>query len=70
MGVIVGIIGVLASVLIGFMGPGGPVLILLQPFEFLTIGGGIGFTLLISNQGYRPRNQGRHQRKRHRRSHV
>jgi chemotaxis protein MotA len=49
MGVIVGIIGVLASVLIGFMGPGGPVLILLQPFEFLTIGGGIGFTLLISN---------------------
>ena len=49
MGVIVGIIGVLLSVLIGFMGPGGPVLILLQPFEFLTIGGGIGFTLLISN---------------------
>ncbi|MEY4668044.1 MAG: flagellar motor protein [Pseudomonadota bacterium] len=49
MGVIVGIIGVLLSVLIGFMGPGGPVLILLQPFEFLTIGGGIGFTLLIAN---------------------
>jgi chemotaxis protein MotA len=27
-------------------------LILLQPFEFLTIGGGIGFTLLIANPGY------------------
>lgn len=52
MGVIVGIIGVLLSVLIGFMGPGGPVLILLQPFEFLTIAGGIGFTLLIANPGY------------------
>jgi chemotaxis protein MotA len=52
MGVIVGILGVLLSVLIGFMGPGGPVLILLQPFEFLTIGGGIGFTLLIANPGY------------------
>lgn len=51
MGVIVGIIGVLASVLIGFMGPGGPVLILLQPYEFLVITGGIGFTLLISNPG-------------------
>lgn len=51
MGVIVGIIGVLLSVLIGFMGPGGPVLILLQPFEFLTIAGGIGFTMLISNPG-------------------
>lgn len=49
MGVIIGIVGVLLSVLIGFMGPGGPVLILLQPFEFLTIAGGIGFTFLISN---------------------
>ncbi len=52
MGVIVGVIGVLASVLIGFIGPGGPVLILLQPFEFLVIAGGIGFTLLIANPGY------------------
>ena len=49
MGVIIGIVGVLLSVLIGFMGPGGPVPILLQPFEFLTIAGGIGFTFLISN---------------------
>ena len=52
MGVIVGIIGVLASVLIGFAGPGGPVLILLQPYEFLVITGGIGFTLLIANPSY------------------
>ena len=47
--VIVGIIGVLASVLIGFIGPGGPVLVLIQPFEFLVIAGGIGFTVLISS---------------------
>jgi chemotaxis protein MotA len=47
--VIVGCIGVLASVLIGFIGPGGPVLVLIQPFEFLVIAGGIGFTVLISS---------------------
>ena len=37
MGVILGVIGVLGSVLIGFMGPGGPVEVLFQPYEFLTI---------------------------------
>jgi chemotaxis protein MotA len=47
--VIVGCIGVLASVLIGFIGPGGPVLVLLQPYEFLVIAGGIGFTVLIAS---------------------
>ncbi len=47
--VIVGCIGVLASVLIGFIGPGGPVLVLIQPFEFLVIAGGIGFTVLIAS---------------------
>jgi chemotaxis protein MotA len=46
--VIVGCIGVIASVLIGFVGPGGPVLVLIQPFEFLVIAGGIAFTALIS----------------------
>ena len=51
MGVILGVIGVLGSVLIGFMGPGGPVEVLLQPYEFITITGGIGFTVLISNPG-------------------
>ena len=51
MGVILGVIGVMGSVLIGFMGPGGPVEVLLQPYEFITITGGIGFTVLISNPG-------------------
>lgn len=46
--VILGFIGVIASVLIGFIGPGGPVLVLIQPFEFLVIAGGIAFTALIS----------------------
>jgi chemotaxis protein MotA len=47
--VIVGCIGVLASVLIGFVGPGGPIPVLFQPFEVITIAGGIGFTILISS---------------------
>ena len=51
MGVILGVIGVLGSVLIGFMGPGGPVEVLFQPYEFVTIAGGIGFTILISSPG-------------------
>lgn len=51
MGVILGIIGVLGSVLIGFIGPGGPVAVLFQPYEFLVITGGIGFTILISSPG-------------------
>ncbi len=51
MGVILGVIGVLGSVLIGFVGPGGPVGVLLQPYEFLVIAGGIGFTVLISQPG-------------------
>ncbi len=51
MGVILGVIGVLGSVLIGFVGPGGPVEVLFQPYEFLVIAGGIGFTILISQPG-------------------
>jgi chemotaxis protein MotA len=47
--VIVGFIGVIASVLIGFVGPGGPIPVLFQPFEVITIAGGIGFTILISS---------------------
>jgi chemotaxis protein MotA len=47
--VIVGFIGVIASVLIGFVGPGGPIPVLFQPFEVVTIAGGIGFTILISS---------------------
>ena len=47
--VIVGFIGVIACVLIGFVGPGGPIAVLVQPFEFIVIAGGIGFTALIAN---------------------
>lgn len=52
MGVIVGIIGVTLCVIIGFVGPGGPLPVLFQPFEFLVIGGSGIFTVLISNPGY------------------
>jgi chemotaxis protein MotA len=48
MTVILGVLGVVLSVLIGFMGPGGPVEVLFQPYEYLVITGGIGFTVLIS----------------------
>ena len=51
MGVILGVLGVLGSVLIGFVGPGGPIEVLLQPYEFLVIAGGIGFTVLIAQPG-------------------
>lgn len=52
MGVIVGIIGVTACVLIGFIGPGGPLAVLFQPFELLVIGGSACFTVVTSNPGY------------------
>lgn len=48
MGVIIGFIGVTACVLIGFIGPGGPVEILFQPFELIVIGGGMTCTLFTS----------------------
>lgn len=51
MGVIVGIIGVTASVLLGFIGPGGPVPVLFQPFEMLVIGGSAIFTIFSGNPG-------------------
>lgn len=47
--VIVGIIAVTLCVLVGFMGPGGPVEVLFQPFELLVIGGGTFSTILISS---------------------
>jgi chemotaxis protein MotA len=52
MGVIVGILGVTACVLIGFVGPGGPLLVLVQPFEFLVIAGSAVCTLFIAHPGY------------------
>lgn len=51
MGVIVGIIGVLLCVIIGFVGPGGPLLILFQPYELLVIAGSAIFTVVISLPG-------------------
>lgn len=52
MGVIVGILGVTACVLGGFIGPGGPVPVLFQPFELLVIGGSAMFTVVIGNPGH------------------
>ncbi len=51
MGVIVGIIGVIACVIIGLVGPGGPILVLLQPFEIIVIAGSGIFTIFIANPG-------------------
>lgn len=51
MGVIIGILGVLACVIIGFVGPGGPLIVLFQPFELLVIGGSAIFTLITGNPG-------------------
>lgn len=52
MAVIVGILGVTACVLIGFIGPGGPLPVLFQPFELLVIGGSGVFGVVIGNPGY------------------
>jgi chemotaxis protein MotA len=52
MGVIVGIIGVTACVIIGFVGPGGPLAILFQPYELVVIGGSACFTVVTGNPGY------------------
>lgn len=51
MGVIVGMVGVTACVIIGFIGPGGPLPVLFQPFELLVIGGSAIFTIFSSNPG-------------------
>ena len=49
MGIIVGFIGVLICVIVGFVGPGGPLLVLVQPFELLVIGGSAFFTVITSS---------------------
>lgn len=51
MGVIVGIIGVTACVLIGYVGPGGPLGVLFQPFEVIVIAGSAVMTLFTSCPG-------------------
>jgi len=52
MGVIGGLIGVLVCVLVGFVGPGGPLPVLFQPFEFLVIGGSGFFAVVMGNPGW------------------
>jgi chemotaxis protein MotA len=47
-GTIVSVIGVTACVLIGFIGPGGPLPVLFQPFELIVIGGSGIFTVVGS----------------------
>ena len=46
MGNIIGMIGVTICVIVGFVGPGGPLPVLVQPFELLVIGGSAVFTLI------------------------
>jgi chemotaxis protein MotA len=52
MGVIVGIVGVTACVIIGFVGPGGPLAVLWQPYEVIVIAGSAFFTLFSAHPGY------------------
>ena len=49
MGNIISIIGVTVCVLVGFVGPGGPIPVLFQPYEVLVIAGSGVFTLVGSN---------------------
>lgn len=51
MGVIVGIIGVTACVLGGFVMAGGPIPVLWQPNELVVIGGAAVFSVVIANPG-------------------
>ncbi len=52
MGVIIGIIGVTASVLGGFVMGGGPLPVLIQINELIVIGGAALFGVVIGNPGY------------------
>lgn len=52
MPVIGGMLGVIVCILIGLAGPGGNVLILLQPFEFITIGGSGICTLFVAHPSW------------------
>jgi len=52
MAVIIGVIGVLCCLIIGFTGPGGPLPVLFQPFEYVVIGGCGFFSIIIANPGW------------------
>jgi chemotaxis protein MotA len=49
MAVIGGMIGVVVCIIIGLVGPGGNPLVLIQPFEYITIGGCGICTLFVAN---------------------
>ena len=52
MSVIAGLLGVVACLIIGLVGPGGPIGILMQPFEFIVIVG-IGIcSVIVANPAY------------------
>jgi chemotaxis protein MotA len=51
MGFILGIVGTFACVIIGFVGPGGPLEVLFQPFEVLVIFGSAFMGIIIGNPG-------------------
>lgn len=52
MAVIVGIIACLLSVMIGFVGPGGPLPVLFQPFELVVLIGAGASSVVIGNPGW------------------
>jgi len=52
MGVIGGLLGVLICVLVGYIGPGGPLIVLWQPFEYIVIGGCGFFSVIMANPGW------------------
>lgn len=52
MAVIIGIVGVLTCLIVGFVGPGGPLHVLFQPFEYVVIGGCGFFSVVIGNPGW------------------
>jgi len=49
MGVIGGLLGVIVCLLVGFVGPGGPLPVLFQPFEVIVIAGCGFFAVVIAN---------------------
>jgi chemotaxis protein MotA len=52
MGVIGGILGVLTCVILGYVLPGGPLIVLFQPYEVLVIAGSAICTIIMGNPGY------------------
>jgi chemotaxis protein MotA len=52
MAVIVGLVGVFVCVIVGFTGPGGPLPVLFQPYEYLVILGSAGFGVVVANPGW------------------